>query len=162
MKGWHILDLKSQMFPSIQIQCMGPLSNLLDQTCQEVRKVQSSESSPSTENTNPDIDLDFEDNSPFQEGIISELIKDWTNHSFKNLMSHVSISMQWKATSETTWNQKKSNYIPWSRLSMDLKIMPRSCKGHKFILCMIDEVTNYLITVPIYPAKSEEIGEALI
>ena len=27
---------------------------------------------------------------------------------------------------------------------------------------MIDEVTNYLITVPIYHAKSEEVGEALI
>ena len=40
--------------------------------------------------------------------------------------------------------------------------MPRSHKGHKFILCIIDEVTNYLITVPLYQAKSEEIGEALI
>ena len=40
--------------------------------------------------------------------------------------------------------------------------MPRSNKGHKFILYIIDEVTNYLITVPIYQAKSEEIGEALI
>ena len=54
------------------------------------------------------------------------------------------------------------NYIPLSRLSMDLKVIPRSHKGHKFILCIIDEVTNYLITVPIYQAKSEEIGEALI
>ena len=27
---------------------------------------------------------------------------------------------------------------------------------------MIDEVTNYLITLPIYQSKSEEIGEALI
>ena len=40
--------------------------------------------------------------------------------------------------------------------------MPRSHKGHKFILCIIDEVTNYLIAVPIYQARSEEIGEALI
>ena len=45
---------------------------------------------------------------------------------------------------------------------MNLKVMPRSHKGHKFILCIIDEVTNYLITVPIYQAKSEEIGEVLI
>ena len=45
---------------------------------------------------------------------------------------------------------------------MDLKVMPQIYKGHKFILCIIDEVTNYLITVPIYQAKSEEIGEALI
>ena len=42
------------------------------------------------------------------------------------------------------------NYRPLSRLSMDLKVMPKSCKGHKLILCMIDEVMNYLITVPIY------------
>ena len=40
--------------------------------------------------------------------------------------------------------------------------MPKSHKGHKFILCIIDEVMNYLITVPIYQAKAEEIGQALI
>ena len=45
---------------------------------------------------------------------------------------------------------------------MDLKVMPKSHKGHKFFLCIIDEVTNYLITVSIYQAKSEEIGEVLI
>ena len=54
------------------------------------------------------------------------------------------------------------NYEPLSRLSMDLKVMPRSHKDHKFILCIIHEVTNYLIAVPIFQARSEEIGEALI
>ena len=54
------------------------------------------------------------------------------------------------------------NYVPLSRLSMDLKVLPRSHKGHKYILCLIDEMTNYLITVPIFQARSEEIGEALI
>ena len=64
------------------------------------------------------------------------------------------------------------NYIPLSKLSMSLKAIPRSHKGHKFILLIIDEATNYLITldeatnylitVPIYQAKSEEIEEALI
>ena len=54
------------------------------------------------------------------------------------------------------------NYRPMSKLSMDLKVMPRSQKGHKFILCIIDEMTNYLITVPIYRSRSEEVGEALI
>ena len=49
-----------------------------------------------------------------------------------------------------------------SRLSMDLKVMPRLHKGHRYILCIIDEVTNYLVTVPIFQARSEEIGEALI
>ena len=49
-----------------------------------------------------------------------------------------------------------------SRLSMDLKVMPRSQKGHQYILCIIDEVTNYLIATPLYQARSEEVGEALI
>ena len=54
------------------------------------------------------------------------------------------------------------NYVPMSRLSMDLKVMPRSHKGHRYSLCIIDEVTNFLITVPIFQARSEEIEEALI
>ena len=45
------------------------------------------------------------------------------------------------------------NYVPMSRLSMDLKVMPRLHKGHKYILCIIDEVTNFLITVPIFHTK---------
>ena len=54
------------------------------------------------------------------------------------------------------------NYRPLSRLSMDLKVMPKSSKGHKFISFIIDEVTNYLITVPTYWLKAEEVGKALI
>ena len=42
------------------------------------------------------------------------------------------------------------NYRSLSKLSMDLKVMPISQKGHKFILCIIDEMMNYLITVPIF------------
>ena len=34
------------------------------------------------------------------------------------------------------------NYRPLSRLIMELKVMPKSYKGNKFILCIIDEVTN--------------------
>ena len=45
---------------------------------------------------------------------------------------------------------------------MDLKVIQRSNKGHEYIFCIIDEVTNYLITVPIHQSKSEEIGNALI
>ena len=52
--------------------------------------------------------------------------------------------------------------MPMSRLSMDLNIMPGSHKGHRYIFCIIDEVTNYLVTIPIFEARSEEIGEALI
>ena len=45
---------------------------------------------------------------------------------------------------------------------MDLNVIPRSHKGHRYILCIIDELTNFLITVPIFQAGSEEIGEALL
>ena len=49
--------------------------------------------------------------------------------------------------------------MPMSRLSM---VKPRSHKGHQYILCVIDEVTNFLITVPIFQARSEEVGDALL
>ena len=45
---------------------------------------------------------------------------------------------------------------------MDLKVMPRLQKGLWFILCIIDEMTNYLVAAPLYQAKSEEVREALI
>ena len=45
---------------------------------------------------------------------------------------------------------------------MDLKLILKSYKGHKFILCIIDQVTKYLFAVPIYQSKVEEIGDALI
>ena len=40
--------------------------------------------------------------------------------------------------------------------------MPWSYKGHKYILCIIDKVTHYLITIPIHQSRSAEIGDALI
>ena len=54
------------------------------------------------------------------------------------------------------------NYRPLSRLS--IKVMPSSNKGHKYILCIIEEVEvmNYLIMVLIHQSRSEEIGDALI
>ena len=77
-------------------------------------------------------------------------------------MSYMPISDNEKPPARQLQTRINPNYIPLSRLSMDLKIMPRSHKGHKFILCIIDEVTNYFIIVPIHQAKSEEIEEALI
>ena len=50
------------------------------------------------------------------------------------------------------------NYRPLCRLSMDLKVMPRLNKGHKYILCIIDKVTIYLITVLLHQSRSQEIG----
>ena len=56
------------------------------------------------------------------------------------------------------------NNRPMYRLSMDLKVMPRSQKGHQYILCIIDEVTKYLMSAPLCQAKSrtKKWGEALI
>ena len=54
------------------------------------------------------------------------------------------------------------NYRLLSRLSMDLKVMPRSCRGYRYTLCVIDEVTNYIITAPIKQSRAEEAGETLI
>ena len=54
------------------------------------------------------------------------------------------------------------NYRPLSRSNMDLKVMPRSQKGHQYILCIVDEMTNSLVTVPLYQTRSEEVGEAPI
>ena len=48
-----------------------PKPNRLDMP----RSQQNSQSSSSIENINPEINLDFEENSPFQEGIISEIIQ---------------------------------------------------------------------------------------
>ena len=39
---------------------------------------------------------------------------------------------------------------------------PELNKSHKYILCIIDEVMNYLITIPIHHSRSEEIGNSLI
>ena len=44
-------------------------------------------------------------------------------------------------------NRINLNYRPLPRLSMDLKVMSTSYTGHKLILFIIDEMTNYLIAV---------------
>ena len=54
------------------------------------------------------------------------------------------------------------NYRSIYKLSMDLKVILQSNKGHKYILCITDEVTNYLITAPIFQSKSEYISDALL
>ena len=50
---------------------------------QNMTHSQSSQSS-NVENNNSNINFDFEENSPFQEGIMSKHFKDWTNHFFRN------------------------------------------------------------------------------
>ena len=57
------------MFLSIQVQSIDPNLNLLDLSCQisKVHEVQLG-----IEDINPNINLEFKENSPFQEGVLSE------------------------------------------------------------------------------------------
>ena len=55
------------MFLSIQVQFTEPLPKLIRQ---DVPNHQGSQSSSSIEDINLNINLDFEENSPFQEGVI--------------------------------------------------------------------------------------------
>ena len=48
---------------------------------------ENSQSSPSLQDVNPDINLDFEEILHFKKALFLKLIKDWTNHSFKNQMN---------------------------------------------------------------------------
>ena len=45
---------------------------------------------------------------------------------------------------------------------MDLKVMPKSYQGHMLILCIIDNVLNYLFTIPTHQSRSEVIDDALL
>ena len=82
-----------------------------------------------------------------------------------NLIHYLRSYIKWCHICQLSHNEKlpsrhlqtriNPNYVPMSRLSIDLKVMPRSQKG----LCIIDEVTNFLITVPIFQARSEEMGK---
>ena len=49
------------------------------------RSQENSQSSLSVENINPDINLDFEENSPFQEGIISQTFQRLDKSYFQDL-----------------------------------------------------------------------------
>ena len=62
-----------------------------------------------------------------------------------------------KPTSRQLETRINLNYKPMSRLSMDLKVMPRSQKGHLNILCVIDEMINYLSTAPLYQANQKNL-----
>ena len=63
--------------------------------------------------------------------------------SYKNGCHICQLACNEKPPTKQLQTRINPNYIPLSRLSMDLKAMLKSCRGHKFILCIINEVTNY-------------------
>ena len=54
------------------------------------------------------------------------------------------------------------NYTSMSKFRCDIKYMYRASTGHKFILVVTDEVTNYLVTIPLYRGPSHKARETLI
>ena len=80
-------------------------------------------------------------------------------HSYIKGCHRCQLSHNDKAPTRQLQTRINLNFRPLSRLSMDLKVMPSSNKGNKYIQCIIDQVTNYLITV--HQSKLEEI-DALI
>ena len=61
-----------------------PSKPIISFTPESHEGLQSSNSSEIT-NTDPGVNFDFEENSPFQEGVISEASKHLRSHSFRNL-----------------------------------------------------------------------------
>ena len=59
-------------------------------------------------------------------------------------------------------NRINLNYTSKTELSCDIKYMYRTSTGQRFILVVADEVTNYLVTIPLYRGTSHEVGEAFI
>ena len=101
------------------------------------------------------------------QGVIKTYLTISDNFFIPNLIHYLRSYIKGCHICQLSRNEKKTpsrhfqtrinpNYILMSRLSMDLKVMPKSQNGHRYILCIIDEVTNYLITVPIFQARSEE------
>ena len=54
------------------------------------------------------------------------------------------------------------DFRPMSRLSCDIKYMPPSTEGYKFILFVTCEVSNYVIGIPLKQANSLTIAEAML
>ena len=70
------------MFFSFQVLLTGPPKPIRSNV---PRNQESSQSSSSVENINPDINLDFKENSPFQEGVISETFQRPDKSFFQDL-----------------------------------------------------------------------------
>ena len=54
------------------------------------------------------------------------------------------------------------DFRPMTRLSCDIKHMPVSSKGYKYILFVTCEVSNYTIAIPLFREDSLSIAEAIL
>ena len=61
-----------------------------------------------------------------------------------------------------TGKRPHANYSYFGqRLSSDTVKMPASAQGYKYILCIVDAYTNWLVTVPLKSKHSDEVKAAL-
>ena len=49
-----------------------------------------------------------------------------------------------------------------ANVSMDIKYMPKSSKGYKFLLVILCEVTNFLVTHPMKEVNAEQVCTILV
>ena len=85
------------------------------------------------------------------QGVIKTYLTISNKFFIPNLIHYLRSYIKWCHIFQLAHNEKpparqlqtriNRNYIPLSRWRMDLKVMARLHKGHKFILCIIDEVT---------------------
>ena len=54
------------------------------------------------------------------------------------------------------------NYTSMRKLSSNIKHMYKASAGYRFILVVASEVTNYLMTIPLYRGTSHEIEDTFI
>ena len=49
-----------------------------------------------------------------------------------------------------------------ANVSMDIKYMPKSTKGYSYMLIILCEITNFLVTIPLKQATAPEVCKALV
>ena len=49
-----------------------------------------------------------------------------------------------------------------ANVSMDIKYMPKSTKGYNYMLIILCEITNFLVTIPLKQATAPEVCKALV
>ena len=54
------------------------------------------------------------------------------------------------------------SYRPFDRISLDFKTMPTSSTGFKHLMVICDEITRYIVCVPLKSVDAETVCEALI
>lgn len=55
-----------------------------------------------------------------------------------------------------------TSYRPFKRVYGDIKHMPESSQGHKYMLVFVDEISRFVVPIPLQKADAISVSEALI